>query len=148
MYVLAALSDLVENKANPMPMTQRVFELGMRKFADEVDYVKTYVEYLYYTSNYPDVRSALEVALKTVPLEESMPIWDQLLQYEANHGTLSSVGGSGSGRQSIDINRRFASFSQLIEVENRRLTARFRLTGGDPAIETPKHKVMTHLVVS
>lgn len=87
--MLAALSELVENKNATVAL--KIFELGMKNFANVPDFVLTYLDFLYYTGNYPNMRAVIEVALKEIPPEEAAPVWDRFALCETNHGTLASV---------------------------------------------------------
>lgn len=94
-FVLSALIELIDNKNAAVAL--KIFELGMRRFAAASGFVMAYLDFLYYTGNYPSMRAVIEVALQSLPPTNAGAVWEKFTMCEASHGTLSSVGGEIGG---------------------------------------------------
>ncbi|ODN04266.1 Cleavage stimulation factor subunit 3 [Orchesella cincta] len=90
-YVAAALMEYYCSKDQNIAF--RIFELGLKKFPDDVDYVMSYVEYLSHLNEENNTRVLFERVLTsgTLAAEKSVDIWNKFLEFESTIGDLSSI---------------------------------------------------------
>ncbi|DBA01781.1 TPA: hypothetical protein N0F65_010191 [Lagenidium giganteum] len=73
----------------------KIFELGLKKFIQEPNYVICYLDFLGHLNDDNNMRSLFEKVLAVMPAEVSRPIWDRYVEFEhtmvANGGDLSTV---------------------------------------------------------
>ncbi|KAG0424775.1 hypothetical protein HPB47_027996, partial [Ixodes persulcatus] len=83
-YVAAALMEYYCSK---------IFELGLKKYGDNSDYILAYVDYLSHLNEDNNTRVLFERVLTSgsLPPEKSVEIWNRFLEFESNIGDLSSI---------------------------------------------------------
>ncbi|RHY68003.1 hypothetical protein DYB30_008180 [Aphanomyces astaci] len=72
-----------------------IFELGLKKFIHEPEFVLSYVDFLGHTNDDNNMRSLFEKVLSVMPPAVSKPVWDRFIRFEqtmaTNGGDLTSV---------------------------------------------------------
>ena len=71
----------------------RIFDLGLRKFGSNCDYILAYLDYLSHLNEDNNTRVLFERVLAQGNLEpaDSLEIWNKFLEFESNIGDLASV---------------------------------------------------------
>lgn len=71
----------------------KIFELGLKKFGDNPDYILSYIDYLSHLNDDNNTRVLFERVLTagTLPPEKQIEIWNKFLEFESNVGDLSSI---------------------------------------------------------
>jgi cleavage stimulation factor subunit 3 len=85
----------------------RVFELGLKQFSEDVDFVMSYLNYLLSVNddtseftpllsselltNVPDARALFERSVLKIPADKARPLWDTWAQFEYTYGDLTAV---------------------------------------------------------
>nr|XP_002126480.1 cleavage stimulation factor subunit 3 [Ciona intestinalis] len=100
-FVAAALMEYYCTKDKQIAF--KIFELGLKRFGHEPDYLLAYIDYMSHLNEDNNTRVLFERVLTSTSLspDKSGTIWDKYLEFECNVGDLSS----------------------LLKVENRRLEA-------------------------
>ncbi|CAK8683477.1 unnamed protein product [Clavelina lepadiformis] len=100
-YVGAALMEYYCTKDKQIAF--KIFELGLKRFGHEPDYLLAYIDYMSHLNEDNNTRVLFERVLTSgsLPRDKSGTIWNKYLEFECNVGDLSS----------------------LLKVENRRLEA-------------------------
>ena len=90
-YVAAALMEYYSSKDKNIAF--RIFELGLKKFPDNPDYVLCYIDYLSHLNEDNNTRVLFERVLSSGSLEpeKSVEIWNRFLEFESNIGDLASI---------------------------------------------------------
>ncbi|XP_074097003.1 cleavage stimulation factor subunit su(f) isoform X1 [Cotesia typhae] len=90
-YVAAALMEYYCTKDKNIAF--RIFELGLKKFADNPDYILCYIDYLSHLNEDNNTRVLFERVLSSGSLEpeKSVDIWNRFLEFESNIGDLASI---------------------------------------------------------
>ncbi|XP_021945266.1 protein suppressor of forked [Folsomia candida] len=90
-YVAASLMEYYCSKDHNIAF--RIFELGLKKFPAEQDYIMCYVDYLSHLNEDNNTRVLFERVLTSGNLspEKSVDIWNKFLEFESNIGDLSSI---------------------------------------------------------
>ncbi|KAH9280651.1 Cleavage stimulation factor subunit 3 [Echinococcus granulosus] len=90
-FVSAALMEYFCSKDKTIG--QKIFGLGMKRFAGNSDFVLCYVEYMSHLNEDNNTRVLFERALGTdeIPAERARSIWARFLQFELQVGDLASV---------------------------------------------------------
>ncbi|GAA5920123.1 hypothetical protein JCM1841_004448 [Sporobolomyces salmonicolor] len=63
-----------------------VFELGLKMFAKEPDYVLRYLDFLLQQNNANNARALFERTVALIEPAQAKPIWDRMAQYEWEYG--------------------------------------------------------------
>ncbi|QRW27609.1 mRNA 3'-end-processing protein RNA14 [Rhizoctonia solani] len=66
----------------------KIFELGLKVFSDNPDYVLRYLGFLISINDENNARALFERVITTFPPEKARPIWDRWSRYEYNFGDL------------------------------------------------------------
>ncbi|KAL0281231.1 UNVERIFIED_CONTAM: hypothetical protein PYX00_002281 [Menopon gallinae] len=90
-FVAAALMEYYCSKDKNIAF--RIFELGLKKFGDNPDYVRCYIDYLSHLNEDNNTRVLFERVLTSGSLdaEKSVDIWNRFLEFESNIGDLTSI---------------------------------------------------------
>ncbi|CDS37190.1 cleavage stimulation factor subunit 3 [Echinococcus multilocularis] len=90
-FVSAALMEYFCSKDKTIG--QKIFGLGMKRFAGNSDFVLCYVEYMSHLNEDNNTRVLFERALGSdeIPAERARSIWARFLQFELQVGDLASV---------------------------------------------------------
>ncbi|GAA5902824.1 hypothetical protein JCM8208_006485 [Rhodotorula glutinis] len=63
-----------------------VFELGLKTFANEPDYILRYLEFLIQQNNANNARALFERSVSLLGPDQAKPIWDRMAAYEFQYG--------------------------------------------------------------
>merc|ERR1719445_1539657 len=90
-YVAAALMEYYSSKDKNVAF--RIFDLGLRKFGSNCDYILAYLDYLSHLNEDNNTRVLFErvLAQGTLSSSDSLEIWNKFLEFESNIGDLASV---------------------------------------------------------
>ncbi|XP_014240504.1 protein suppressor of forked isoform X2 [Cimex lectularius] len=90
-FVAAALMEYYCSKDKNIAF--RIFELGLKKFASNPQYVLCYIDYLSHLNEDNNTRVLFERVLTSGSLEpeKSVEIWNRFLEFECNIGDLASI---------------------------------------------------------
>nr|CAD7569317.1 unnamed protein product [Timema californicum] len=90
-FVAAALMEYYCSKDKNIAF--RIFELGLKKFSDNPDYILCYIDYLSHLNEDNNTRVLFERVLSSGSLEpeKSVEIWNRFLEFESNIGDLASI---------------------------------------------------------
>nr|CAG4643764.1 EOG090X026K [Lepidurus arcticus] len=90
-YTAAALMEYMCSKDKTIAF--KIFELGLKKFSDNADYLSGYVDYLSHLNEDNNTRVLFERILTSTTLapEHSLQIWDKFLEFESSVGDLNSI---------------------------------------------------------
>ncbi|XP_011167084.2 protein suppressor of forked [Solenopsis invicta] len=91
-YVAAALMEYYCTKDKNIAF--RIFELGLKKFGDNPDYILCYIDYLSHLNEDNNTRVLFERVLSSgssLEPEKSVDIWNRFLEFESNIGDLASI---------------------------------------------------------
>ncbi|PSN52680.1 Cleavage stimulation factor subunit 3 [Blattella germanica] len=90
-FVAAALMEYYCSKDKHIAF--RIFELGLKKFSDNPEYILCYIDYLSHLNEDNNTRVLFERVLSSGSLEpeKSVDIWNRFLEFESNIGDLASI---------------------------------------------------------
>ncbi|KAF2897562.1 hypothetical protein ILUMI_08611 [Ignelater luminosus] len=90
-FVCAALMEYYCSKDKNIAF--RIFELGLKKFSGNPEYVSCYIDYLSHLNEDNNTRVLFERVLSSGSLEpaKSVDIWNRFLEFESNIGDLQSI---------------------------------------------------------
>lgn len=90
-FVAAALMEYYCSKDKNIAF--RIFELGLKKFSDNPEYILCYIDYLSHLNEDNNTRVLFERVLSSGSLEpeKSVEIWNRFLEFESNIGDLASI---------------------------------------------------------
>ncbi|CAI7991638.1 Cleavage stimulation factor subunit 3 [Geodia barretti] len=88
-YVAAALMEY--NISKDKAIAYKIFELGLKKFADDPTYVLAYLDHLSHLNEDNNTRVLFEKVLATMPAEKTKEVWDKYVEFESNVGDLASL---------------------------------------------------------
>jgi len=90
-FVAAALMEYYSSKDNKVAF--KIFDLGLRKFGSNTDYILAYLDYLSHLNEDNNTRVLFErvLAQGTLSSGDSLEIWNKFLEFESNIGDLASV---------------------------------------------------------
>ncbi|KAF0313875.1 Protein suppressor of forked [Amphibalanus amphitrite] len=90
-FVAAALMEYYCSKNKEVAF--KVFELGLKKFGDNTQYILSYIDYLSHLNEDNNTRVLFERVLSSGMLDEvsSVEVWNRFLEFECNIGDLSSI---------------------------------------------------------
>ncbi|XP_046383403.1 protein suppressor of forked isoform X1 [Ischnura elegans] len=90
-FVSAALMEYYCSKDKNIAF--RIFELGLKKFGNDPEYVLCYIDYLSHLNEDNNTRVLFERVLSSGNLEpeKSVEIWNRFLEFESNIGDLASI---------------------------------------------------------
>ncbi|KAI2808562.1 Cleavage stimulation factor subunit 3 [Blomia tropicalis] len=90
-YTSAALMEYYCSK--DLNIACKIFELGLKKFPHESDFILSYIDFLSHLNEENNIRVLFERILSSdsLPLEKSLEIWNKFLEFESQIGDLPSV---------------------------------------------------------
>ncbi|WWD10146.1 hypothetical protein V865_008280 [Kwoniella europaea PYCC6329] len=88
-FEASAMMEYHSNKDSAVAI--RIFELGLKLFSDEVDYVIKYLQFLLSVNDDTNARALFERSAIKIPSSSSRPLWDIWARYEYLYGDLSAV---------------------------------------------------------
>jgi cleavage stimulation factor subunit 3 len=88
-YVAAALMEYYITKDKSIAF--RVFELGMKKFGNDIGFLLAYIDYLSHLNEDNNTRVLFEKAVAAVPLDESSKLWEKFTSFESTVGDIASL---------------------------------------------------------
>ncbi|GBE79055.1 hypothetical protein BKA93DRAFT_785197 [Sparassis latifolia] len=88
-YEAAALMEYHCTKA--LDVASRIFEIGLKIFCDEVEFVLRYLGFLISVNDENNARALFERVITTFPPERARPLWDRWARYEYQFGDLSAA---------------------------------------------------------
>ena len=88
-FVASARFEWLNEGKDNIP--RNIFELGMKTFGSTPEYVLEYAKFLIGLGDLANTRSLFERALTTTTAEDSGPLWDCYISFEAESGSLSTV---------------------------------------------------------
>lgn len=86
-YVAAALMEFYVNKEEKV--ARNIFELGLKRYSQDVPFLLQYVEFLIHRNEENDMRVLFEKILKNFKIPKS-EIWNLFLKFEGQCGTLET----------------------------------------------------------
>ncbi|XP_031552725.1 cleavage stimulation factor subunit 3-like [Actinia tenebrosa] len=69
----------------------KIFELGLKKYINEPEFVLAYVDFLRQLNDDNNTRVLFEKVLNTMPKEKSGEVWAKFLEFESTSGDLASI---------------------------------------------------------
>ena len=90
-YVAAALMEYFCTKEKKV--ASNIFELGFKKYKDQVGFVTHYLDFLIHLNDDNNTRVLFERVLsaETLPASDAKKVWTQFMEFEATVGDLSSI---------------------------------------------------------
>ncbi|PRD36893.1 UNVERIFIED_CONTAM: Cleavage stimulation factor subunit 3 [Trichonephila clavipes] len=90
-YVAAAWMEYYCSKDKTVAF--KIFELGLKKYGDNPDYILCYIDYLSHLNDDNNTRVLFERVLSSgsLPPERQIEIWNKFLEFESNVGDLASI---------------------------------------------------------
>lgn len=90
-YVAAAWMEYYCSKDKNIAF--KIFELGLKKYGDNPDYVLAYIDYLSHLNDDNNTRVLFERVLSSgsLPNDKQVEIWNRFLEFESNVGDLQSI---------------------------------------------------------
>ncbi|KAG8897016.1 mRNA 3'-end-processing protein rna14, partial [Tulasnella sp. 408] len=68
----------------------KIFEIGLKQFADNIDYVVRYLNFLISINDDNNARALFERTISTFPGEKGRPLWERWSRYEFNFSDLAA----------------------------------------------------------
>ncbi|KAG8917680.1 mRNA 3'-end-processing protein rna14 [Tulasnella sp. 417] len=87
-YEAAALMEYHCTKA--ADVATKIFEIGLKQFADNIDYVVRYLNFLISINDDNNARALFERTISTFPGEKGRPLWERWSRYEFNFSDLAA----------------------------------------------------------
>ncbi|KAI5478156.1 mRNA 3'-end-processing protein RNA14 [Pseudohyphozyma bogoriensis] len=84
--VMEASAKMELHWNNDAKVATNVFELGLKTFSKDPDYVLQYLDFLISTNNPNNARALFERTVALVEPAKAKPIWDRMAQYEYEYG--------------------------------------------------------------
>ncbi|WWC90032.1 uncharacterized protein L201_004962 [Kwoniella dendrophila CBS 6074] len=88
-FEASAMMEYHSNKDSAVAI--RIFELGLKLFSEEVEYVIKYLQFLLSINDDTNARALFERSAIKIPVTASRPLWDIWARYEYLYGDLSAV---------------------------------------------------------
>ncbi|XP_052810218.1 cleavage stimulation factor subunit 3-like isoform X2 [Mya arenaria] len=90
-FMAAALMEYYCSKEKTIAL--KIFELGLKKFGDIPDYIRSYVDFMSHLNEDNNTRVLFERVLSSgqIPHEKSIDIWSRFLSFESEVGDLASI---------------------------------------------------------
>ncbi|XP_073238338.1 cleavage stimulation factor subunit 3-like isoform X1 [Porites lutea] len=88
-FISAALMEYFCSKDKAVAF--KIFELGLKKYMNETDYVLAYVDYLSHLNDDNNTRVLFEKVLSSMPKEKASDVWGKFLDFEGTSGDLASL---------------------------------------------------------
>ncbi|XP_057314296.1 cleavage stimulation factor subunit 3-like [Hydractinia symbiolongicarpus] len=88
-FISAALIEHYSNKNSKV--ATNIFELGLKKYADNEDYIMAYIDYKIAQNEDNNTRVLFERLLSIVPREKQRLVLGRYMEFEARYGDLASI---------------------------------------------------------
>ncbi|EIW69695.1 hypothetical protein M231_06303 [Tremella mesenterica] len=88
-YEASAMMEYHSNKDSSVAI--RIFELGLKLFAEDGDYVVKYLQFLLSINDDTNARALFERSALKIPAEKARPLWDAWARYEYMYADLAAV---------------------------------------------------------
>ncbi|WVO21992.1 mRNA 3'-end-processing protein RNA14 [Cryptococcus decagattii] len=88
-FEASALMEYHTNKDAAVAI--RIFELGLKQFSEDVDYVIKYLQFLLSINDDNNARALFERSAVRITGDKARPLWDAWARYEYTYGDLSAV---------------------------------------------------------
>lgn len=90
-FMAAALMEYYCSKEKTVAL--KIFELGLKKFGDIPEYIRSYVDFMSHLNEDNNTRVLFERVLSSgqIPPEKSIDIWSRFLAFESEVGDLASI---------------------------------------------------------
>ncbi|OWZ63165.1 mRNA 3'-end-processing protein RNA14 [Cryptococcus neoformans] len=88
-FEASALMEYHTNKDAAVAI--RIFELGLKQFSEDVDYVIKYLQFLLSINDDNNARALFERSAVRIMGNKARPLWDAWARYEYTYGDLSAV---------------------------------------------------------
>ncbi|KAK7206083.1 hypothetical protein BZA70DRAFT_123421 [Myxozyma melibiosi] len=88
-FVASALMEYHHN--NSPEIAGKIFELGLRRFAESPAYVEQYLEFLLLTNDDTNARALFERTVSRLPANDVEPLFKKFYAYEAAYGSELSI---------------------------------------------------------
>uniref|UniRef100_A0A5S6R570 Suf domain-containing protein n=1 Tax=Trichuris muris TaxID=70415 RepID=A0A5S6R570_TRIMR len=118
-YVVAALLEYFGNQDASVAV--RIFELGLKKFPSDSDFALSYTNFLLHFNEDASIRVLFERVLSSgnLPLEKSIALWDQYIDFESRIGGLTGITKVSERRQEA-LSRQFGEMPTALLVDRYR----------------------------
>ncbi|WVR05236.1 hypothetical protein IAU60_002248 [Kwoniella sp. DSM 27419] len=88
-FEASAMMEYHSNKDSAVAI--RIFELGLKLFSEDADYVIKYLQFLLSVNDDTNARALFERSAIRIPASKARPLWDTWARYEYLYGDLSAV---------------------------------------------------------
>ncbi|KAK4688663.1 cleavage stimulation factor subunit 3, partial [Tremellales sp. Uapishka_1] len=88
-YEASAMMEYHTNKDSAVAI--RIFEFGLKLFAENVAYVIKYLRFLLHINDDTNARALFERSALKIPADKARPLWDAWARYEYMYGDLAAV---------------------------------------------------------
>ncbi|KHJ45231.1 suppressor of forked protein [Trichuris suis] len=118
-YTVAALLEYFGNQDASVAV--RIFELGLKKFPSDSDFALSYTNFLLHFNEDASIRVLFERVLSSgnLPLEKSIALWDQYIDFESRIGGLTGIVKVSERRQDA-LSRQFGEMPTALLVDRYR----------------------------
>ncbi|CAO3666397.1 unnamed protein product [Umbelopsis ramanniana] len=141
-FVASALMEYYNSK-EPI-VAGKIFELGLKSFGDDADFVEQYLDFLIQLNDDNNTRALFERALAVMPNEKAGSIWRKFATYESKYGDMTGIervekrwrdAFPGESKLSIFVERN--SYLNIEAIKDLELGGRARQTKTAPPIQVP-----------
>lgn len=87
-YIASASMELRNDKPD---IATKIFEIGLKRFSLDVNYIKAYIDFLIRINDDTNARALFETSITKIDPKEAKALYEQFLEYEAKFGELSSL---------------------------------------------------------
>lgn len=87
-YIASASMELRNDKPD---IATKIFEIGLKRFSLDVNYIKAYIDFLIRINDDTNARALFETSITKIDPKEAKTLYEQFLEYEAKFGELSSL---------------------------------------------------------
>lgn len=88
-FEASALMEYYSNKDSAVAV--RIFELGLKNFSEDVDFVIKYLQFLLSINDDTNARALFERSALKIPADSARPLWDMWSKFEYMYGDLTAV---------------------------------------------------------
>lgn len=88
-FEASALMEYHSNKDSSVAV--RIFELGLKIFSDDVDFVTSYLQFLLSINDDSNARALFERSAIKIPADKARPLWETWARFEYIYGDLTAV---------------------------------------------------------
>lgn len=133
MYIASALLEYHTNSTQDgggRTIALNIFELGLKKYITEIEYVVNYLDFLSHLNEDNNMRSLFEKVLSVLDVAKSQPIWSRYIHFEL---FCASTGGNLETVQKLE-RRRAEAFAALAKENNEKSKIGLLALSGLPSI--------------